>query len=150
MYFRLLYLGYKLYCFIFQPVRMGVRTLMIQDNKVWLIRHTYIQGWFMPGGGLKRDETLEQAARREALEETGAQLGDVTLMGAYTSFIDWKTDHTIVFICRDFSFIGKPDGEIAELRAFSMHELPEGLFPSHRLRLDEYQKGILQPRFGEW
>lgn len=124
--------------------------MMIHDDKVWLVRHTYVHGWFMPGGGLKRGETLEQAARREAFEETGAQLGKVTLMGAYTSFVDWKTDHGIVFICRDFSFIGKPDGEIAELRAFPIHELPEDLYPSHRLRFEEYQKGIPQPQFGEW
>lgn len=150
MYLRLLYLGYKIYCFIFRPVRMGVRTMMIQDDKVWLVRHTYISGWFMPGGGLKRGETLEHAARREAYEETGAKLGDITLMGIYTSFKDWKTDHAIVFICKDFSFTGKPDGEIAELRAFNINEYPEDLFPSHRLRLEEYQKGITQPQFGEW
>ena len=37
--------------------------MMIQDDKVWLVRQTYIPGWFMPGGGLKRGETLEQAAQ---------------------------------------------------------------------------------------
>ncbi len=150
MYFRLLHLGFKVYCFIFRPVLMGVRTMMIQDGKVWLIRHTYVNGWFMPGGGIKRGETLEQAARREAYEETGAQLGKIVLMGAYTSFINWKTDHAVVFICKDFSFTGRPDGEITELRAFPINELPDGLFLSHRLRLEEYQKGIPQPQFGEW
>ena len=75
MFVRLLYLGFKIYCFIFRPVRMGVRVAMIQNEKVWLVRHTYVPGWHMPGGGVKRGETLEAAARREAFEETGAQLG---------------------------------------------------------------------------
>jgi 8-oxo-dGTP pyrophosphatase MutT (NUDIX family) len=104
----------------------------------------------MPGGGLKRGETLEQAARREAFEETGAQLGEVNLMGAYTSFIDWKTDHGIVFICKDFTIKGQPDGEIAEVEAFSLSELPKDLWPSHRLRLEEYAKSVPPPQFGEW
>ncbi len=75
---------------------------------------------------------------------------EVTLMGAYTSFLDWKTDHGIVFICKDFKITGQPDGEIAEVRAFSLNELPEDLWPSHRLRLEEYAEGIPQPQFGEW
>ena len=68
MYIRLLYFAYRIYCFLFRPVRMGVRVMMIRDNKVTLVRQTYMPGWFMPGGGLKRGETLEQAARREAFE----------------------------------------------------------------------------------
>ena len=150
MFIRLLYFGFKAYCFIFRPIRMGVRVMMIQDEKVWLIRQTYTKGWYMPGGGPKRGETLEQAARREAFEETGAQLGGVSLMGVYTNFVQWKTDHSIVFICKDFKITGRPDGEIAELRAFAFEDLPADVFPSHRLRLDEYRDGKTVPQFGAW
>jgi 8-oxo-dGTP pyrophosphatase MutT (NUDIX family) len=150
MFIHLLYYGYRVYCFIFRPIRTGVRVMMIQNNKVWLVKQTYMPGWFMPGGGLKRNETLDHAARREAYEETGAELGDMKLMGTYTSFTDWKTDHNIVFICEDFKITGKPDKEIAEARIFSFNELPEGLWPGHRRRLEEYQAGIANPPFGEW
>lgn len=150
MFVRLLYLGFKIYCFIFRPVRMGVRVAMIQNEKVWLVRHTYVPGWHMPGGGVKRGETLEGAARREAFEETGAQLGEVSLMGAYTSFIQWKTDHAIVFICRDFTIIGKSDSEIAEVGVFSLDDLPANVYPPHRRRLDEVRAGKNIPQFGEW
>jgi len=124
--------------------------MMIQDEKIWLVRQTYIRGWFMPGGGLKRDETLEEAARREAREETGAELGELTLMGAYSNLTEWKSDHNILFVCTDFEFKGKPDGEIAELRAFALNELPDGIWPGHRRRLQEYQEGIQNPQFGKW
>jgi 8-oxo-dGTP pyrophosphatase MutT (NUDIX family) len=150
MFMRILYIGFRIYCFIFRPIRMGVRVMMIQDGKVWLVRQTYIRGWFMPGGGLKRGETLEAAARREAREETGAELGEITLMGAYTNFGDWKTDHNIVFICTEFQVDKKPDAEIAELQAFALSELPDDLWPGHRRRLQEYQARIAQPQFGEW
>ena len=129
---------------------MGVRVMMLQDGKVWLVRHTYMPGWFMPCGGLKRNETLEEAARREAHEETGAELGKVTLMGAYSNFTEWKSDHNIVFLCTDFEIKGKSDNEIAELRAFPLNELPADLWPGHRRRLEEYRAGVQMPQFGMW
>ena len=150
MFIRFLYFGSRIYCFLFRPVRMGVRVMMIKDNKVTLIRQTYMPGWFMPGGGLKRGETLEQAARREAYEETGAELGEIKLMGAYTSFKDWKTDHNLVFICHDFTITGRPDGEIAELGNFPLDALPQGLWPGHLRRLQEYKMGNANPQYGEW
>jgi ADP-ribose pyrophosphatase YjhB (NUDIX family) len=129
---------------------MGVRVLMLEDDKVWLIRHTYLPGWFMPGGGLKKWETLEEAVRREAREETGAELGEVSLVGTFTSFIQWKTDHAVVFLCKDFKFIGKSDGEIAEKKLFPLDTLPEDTFPSHRRLLDAFRKGEVKPNFGKW
>ncbi len=150
MFIRILYFGFRIYTFIFRPVRMGVRVMMIKDGQVLLVRHTYTAGWFMPGGGLKRGETLEQAARREAEEEVGAELKELQLMGAYTGFKDWKTDHNIVFICHEFTLNGKQDSEIAESRFFKLDELPDELWPGHRNRLEEYRRGVEHPRFGEW
>lgn len=150
MYYRLLYLGFKIYCFIFRPIRMGVRILMVQDGKVWLVNHTYLPGWFLPGGGLERGETLEEAARREAWEETGAELGKIDLVGVFTNFIQWKTDHTSVFLCTDFKFKGKSDAEIAELRAFPLQELPVDTYSSHFRLLKEYREGGVKTNFGEW
>ena len=150
MYYRLLYLGFKIYCFLFRPIRMGVRVMMIEDDKVWLVRHTYLDGWFMPGGGIKKWETLDEAARREALEETGAKLGTTSLIGVFTSFIQWKTDHTSVFFCGDFKFVGKSDAEIAELRAFPIKDLPAETYFLHRRLLERYNAGEIRTNFGEW
>jgi ADP-ribose pyrophosphatase YjhB (NUDIX family) len=150
MFYRFLYLGFKIYCFIFRPIRMGVRVMMIEGDKVWLVSHTYLTGWYLPGGGLKKWETLDQAARREAHEETGAELGEITLLGVFTSYIQWKTDHTSVFLCKDFRFTGKSDAEIAELRAFPLNDLPQGMYPVHGRLLEKYYKKEIKENFGEW
>lgn len=150
MYTRILYFCYRVYCFLFRPIRVGVRVMMLNGDQVLLVRQTYLPGWFMPGGGLKRGETLEQAARREAYEETGARLGKLELVGAYTSFEDFKTDHNIVFLCRDFTLNGKSDSEIAEMRFFELDHLPDGLCPGHRQRLEEIRTAKEYPQFGEW
>ncbi len=150
MYYKFLYLGFKIYCFIFRPIRMGVRVMMIENDQVWLIRHTYLDGWFLPGGGLKKWESLDQAARREAREETGADLGEISLLGVFTSYAQWKTDHTSVFLCKDFKFIGTSDAEIAEMGVFPLDQLPPDTYRLHRDVLEKYHAGNIKSNFGEW
>jgi 8-oxo-dGTP pyrophosphatase MutT (NUDIX family) len=147
---RLAYLAYQVYCFFFRPLTLGVRIMLIQDGNVLLVRHTYLDGWFMPGGGVKRKETLDQAARREAHEEVGAQLNEIRLLGAYTHFLERKSDHNILFLSNDFTLNGTHDHEIAEARFFPLDHLPEKLYPSHRRRLEEYRAGVIPEQFGEW
>jgi len=150
MFIRILYFAFRIYCFFFRPIRTGVRVMILREDQVLLVRQTYVPGWFMPGGGLKRGETMEQAVRREAKEETGAELADILLMGVYTSFKEWKTDHNILFVCWEFTINGKHDSEIAEVRFFHLNDLPDGLWPGHRRRLEEVRAHKEYPQFGEW
>lgn len=150
MYFKILYFGFKVYCFLFRPIRMGVRVVLLQNNEVLLLRHTYLNGWFLPGGGLKKNETLDQGARREAYEETGAELNEISLLGVFSNFAQWKTDHTSVFLCKDFKITGKSDGEIAEVRAFPLNALPDDMYSVHRSLLDKYAANAISAPFGEW
>jgi ADP-ribose pyrophosphatase YjhB (NUDIX family) len=150
MYYKFLYLGFKIYCFLLRPIRMGVRVMMIENESVWLVRHTYLSGWFLPGGGLNKWESLDQAARREAREETGAELGEISLLGVFTSYRHWKTDHTSVFLCKDFKFVGKSDAEIAELKLFPITQLPEGIYDLQGNILKKYLAGEIRSNVGEW
>ncbi len=147
---RLLYLVYKAYCFLFRPVTLGVRVLLIRQDQVLLVRHTYLKGWFLPGGGVKRHETFEQAARREAREEVGAEIHTLKFVGAYSNFAELKSDHNLVFSSTDFVLHEKHDHEIAEARFFGLDALPQDVWPGHRLRLEEYRAGLPSPQSGEW
>ena len=147
---RLLYFGFRIYCYIFRPKTLGVRIMLIQNGQVLLIRQTYLSGWYMPGGGVKRGETLAQTARREAYEEVGAEMGVLKLLGTYTHFGDQKSDHNVLFLCTDFTLKEKHDKEIAEVRFFPLDTLPDGLMEGHRKRLEEYHSGAKIPQFGEW
>jgi ADP-ribose pyrophosphatase YjhB (NUDIX family) len=147
---RLLYLAYRIYCFFFRPITLGVRVMMIREKQALLVRHTYMEGWFLPGGGVKRGETLDHAARRETREETEATLNNLSLVGAFTNFKEWKNDHTILFLSTDFTVSGEHDQEIAEVRFFPLEALPAGLPAGHRQRLEEYRHGKQPDPFGEW
>ncbi len=147
---RLAFRVRRIYLFFFRPVTLGVRVMMIRNGEVLLVRQTYTTGWYMPGGGVDRGETLDTAARREAEEEAGAELHDLRLLGAYTNFNEWKSDHNVVFLSTDFTLGGQPDHEIAEMRLFPLDKLPEGLEPGHRQRIEEYLLHKDSPQFGEW
>ncbi len=147
---RWVYLIYRGDLFFIRPVTLGIRIMMVRNGEVLLVRHTYMDGWYLPGGAVDRGETLDAAARREASEETGAELHDLRLVGAYTSFREWKSDHNILFLSTDFALSGKPDHEIAELRFFPMKALPADMFPGHRRRIEEYLAGTTSPQYGEW
>jgi 8-oxo-dGTP pyrophosphatase MutT (NUDIX family) len=147
---RWVFMLYRIYFFFIRPVTLGVRVMMVQGGQVVLVRQTYTGGWFMPGGGIKRGETLEAAARREAAEEVGAELHDLRLVGAYSNFKEWKSDHGILFLSTDFSVGRKQDSEVAEVRWFPLDALPAGLWPGHRQRLEEYRDRKSSPLYGEW
>ena len=154
---RVAYALYRVYWWIARPLTLGVRVMMIQDGRVLLIRQTYLDGWFLPGGGIHKGETLEQAARREVREEVQAELRNMALLGAYSNFEESKSDHTVVFFSDDFSLGGGHDREVAEIRFFPLDALPPGLRNGHREKLQEYardpsvaRRTAAGSRFGQW
>ena len=146
---RLGYQSLRVWWWITRPHTAGVRVLLERDGEVVLVKHTYRPDWHMPGGGVDRGESLEQAARREALEEVGAKLGSVQLLGVYSNFWNRRTDHVAVFICNDFELSGESDWEIAEVKWFPIIDLPAATSPGTARRMAEYNAGE-RPGFGRW
>jgi hypothetical protein len=51
---------------------LGVRAVAVDgDGRVLLVRHTYLAGWWLPGGGVDKGETTQAAVVRELREEAG-------------------------------------------------------------------------------
>lgn len=109
---------------------VGVRTVLIKQRKILLVRHTYLPGWYFPGGGVEPFETAELAAAREAMEETGyAVEGRPQLLGLYLNRANGGRDHVAVYIWREFhtQLEFAPNMEIAELDWFDVDALPSGV-----------------------
>ena len=147
---RALYLIRTLYYFIARPVTLGVRVILVKDGRVLLVKHSYQPYWFLAGGGVERGETLEEAARREAREEAGAKLGNLSLFGIYTNYSEHRSDHIVVFSCDSFELSGESDFEIEECKFFAIEDLPANTAPGHERRIREYleEKKVMQT--GRW
>ena len=146
---RLVYRIARLWWSIARPITVGVRVLMIREGRVLLVRHTYQAAWYLPGGGVKRGETLAQAIRREAAEEVGATLEELGLFGVYSNFYEAKSDHVVVFDCHAFALSGNTDREIERFALFALDDLPGGVSPGTGRRIREYRQRDA-PYFGPW
>ncbi len=139
---RVLWAGERMRWRIFHPVTAGVRVIFVRDGKVLLVEHTYREGWFLPGGGIDKGETFEEAARREGREEAGLDAADLRLFGLYTHLGQGKNDHIAVYVSEAFEETEpKANGEIARLGWFPLQELPAGIHPGAARRLAEYLAG---------
>lgn len=121
---RLVYPLVRAYRRVAQPRTLGVRVIAVRAGAVLLVRHTYQPGWSLPGGGVRRGESALEAAVRETLEETGAAIADLRLVGYEYARDEGTHDH--VWIVRAVVVAeGRPrTGEIAAAQAFPLDRLP--------------------------
>jgi ADP-ribose pyrophosphatase YjhB (NUDIX family) len=106
-------------------------------GEVLLVRHTYMEGWHFPGGGVKRREVVRAALLRELREEVGVTPARVPeLMGVFTNLADPRSSHVALYRVADFAFDPKPNMEIAEWRFFAPDPGLPGLGrgPCHRFQ----------------
>jgi ADP-ribose pyrophosphatase YjhB (NUDIX family) len=131
---------------------MGVRGVVLDDtNRVFLIRHTYVPGWHLPGGGVETGETTEEALRRELLEEGCIRIdAEPVTHGVFFNSGASKRDHVVVYVIRSYTLVSQkiPDREIAEAGFFPLTALPETTTQATRRRLAEIVDG--QTRIATW
>ena len=83
---------------------LGVRGLVIDArNRVLLVRHTYVEGFYLPGGGVESGETLVEALERELSEEANVLLdAPPELFGMYFNRRFSVRDHVALYVARAF------------------------------------------------
>jgi 8-oxo-dGTP pyrophosphatase MutT (NUDIX family) len=91
-------------------------------------------------------ETVQDTARREVYEETGFHLGKLELFGVYSGS---KCDKTfsngdqvsmvqIIFTCKEFEGeLVEQNAESKDIEFFALDDLPENLFPDHKIFFDD-------------
>lgn len=131
---------------------MGVRAVVIDPaGRVFLVKHSYVAGWHLPGGGVETGETVEEALARELVEEGGlTALAPPVLHGIFFNARISRRDHVAVYVIREFVQQGGPQHprEIVDHGFFAPDALPEDATRGTRARLDEVLKGVpLSPRW---
>lgn len=118
---------------------IGARILLIQDNKVLLVKHTYQPGWYTIGGGVERGESPLQAIHRELKEEVGATLTiQPHLFAVYYSQNEKRDDYVVLYVGTKCQQQNVRCAEILEQRWFDLDNLPPDITPATQRRIDEY------------
>jgi 8-oxo-dGTP pyrophosphatase MutT (NUDIX family) len=124
-----------------RPVTLGVRAVVLDgQDRVFLVKHSYVDGWHLPGGGVESGETMLEALARELAEEGNITLTAVPrLHGVFFNRPVSRRDHVALFIVRDFRQDAppRPNAEIVAHGFFPLAALPDDTSRATRARLAE-------------
>jgi ADP-ribose pyrophosphatase YjhB (NUDIX family) len=132
--------GLHFYWRFSRPATLGTRAIVVDGTgRIFLVKHSYVEGWHLPGGGVETGETLLEALARELAEEGNIRLGAAPqLFGIYFNKRISRRDHVALFIVRDFRQDGpRPNHEIVEHGFFSLDALPQDTSRGTRARVAE-------------
>lgn len=110
-------------------MKNGVAGVLFSEDreKVLLVKRGDLPVWVVPGGGVEKGESDEEAVRRETEEETGFKASIVRKTGIYQKRTDYPTRKTHVFECRVISGKAKLGEETAAVKYWPIKNLPRQL-----------------------
>ncbi len=136
---------FHLYWRFARGMTLGVRAVVLDgDNRVFLVKHSYVTGWHLPGGGVEVGETFCDALRRELAEEGRIELsGEPVLHGLFFNSHVSRRDHVAVYLVRHFrqDRLPEPNREIVACGFFAAGALPADTTEGTRLRISEVLEG---------
>jgi ADP-ribose pyrophosphatase YjhB (NUDIX family) len=136
---------FHLYWRFARGMTLGVRAVVLDgDSRVFLVKHGYVSGWHLPGGGVEVGESFRDALRRELMEEGRIEvLGEPILHGLFFNSHVSRRDHVAVYVVRHFhqDRLPEPNREIAACGFFVAGALPAETTAGTRLRISEVLEG---------
>src|SRR5512133_480483 len=118
-----------------RPILMVGAAILVVDaqDRLLLMKRSDSGCWGPPGGATEPGERVEEAAKRETLEETGLEIGEMSLFNVFSGpELYYKYPNgdevynvTIVYLSRDWRGDIKINDEHTEWKWFEKAEIPE-------------------------
>ena len=109
------------------PKKDRVRVIVYRDDgDILLVKNRFSrQKWALPGGGVKHNESYEQAAVRETLEEIGLKIHNLRYLGKANSHESYAKFSVRVFAAHASDYDIRCNFEMMEAQWLNMNYLPE-------------------------
>ncbi|MDA8770447.1 polysaccharide biosynthesis protein [Planktomarina temperata] len=123
------------YFFLTRGMTLGVRVLVQNpQGEILLVKHSYLPGWYLPGGGVDHGEDVATAAKREVYEETGiSELESLKLIYVEHNNAVSPRDHVTYFKARTNMELDKTlSAEISDTQFVSRDLACEIVVPEHK------------------
>jgi ADP-ribose pyrophosphatase YjhB (NUDIX family) len=136
--------AFHLYWRFARGMTLGVRGVVLDGEEVFLVKHSYVGGWHLPGGGVDVGESFRDALGRELMEEGRIEMtGAPELHGVFFNRHVSRRDHVAVYVVRQFrqDRLPEPNREIVACGFFNAAALPAGTTEGTRLRIAEVMQG---------
>ncbi|MDY6855335.1 MAG: NUDIX hydrolase [Thermodesulfobacteriota bacterium] len=113
---------------------LGVGGIVFLDDKIVLVKRGKEPGygrWGIPGGAVKLGENMEQAVKREILEETNIDVDVIKIVKVIDPIIRSKDNRVkyhyvlVDFLCKYKSGRLRPDSDVLDARAVLLSELAD-------------------------
>lgn len=133
-----------------RAMTLGVRGLVTDgQGRICLVRHSYIEGWHLPGGGVETGEDVFLALERELAEEAGVLIERPPRLVSVFANPKFRGDHIALFWVDGWRPCAPAgDGEITDTAWARPDALPDGTTPATRRRVLEFSAG--QPPERHW
>jgi 8-oxo-dGTP pyrophosphatase MutT (NUDIX family) len=129
-------------------ILVGVLVMVFDEQHRLLLQHrTDDNTWDFPGGYMEPGERTEETARREVREETGLDIGELTLFRVFAGkefYYECPNGDQVfsvspVYVTDDARGDLRPDGnEGSEVRYFPIYDLPKETLPQVKMIIESF------------
>ena len=135
-----------------RPILLVGAAILVLDeqNRLLMMKRSDNECWSVPGGSMEPGELVEVAAKREILEESNLEIGEMSLFGVFSGpelFYKYPNGDEVynvivVYLSRDWRGDVEINDEHTEWRWCSANEIAEDVSPPIKPVIEQFKSSV--------